>query len=103
MPFQECMERVSHRWYRTWERWSQDEWNKPSRSDNYLMQIAQRIQQFHASWQKPPRQITMDMQKIPFEFKSAEPAGSDKPSKSKLKAAAAASKGAWCRAVGVGK
>lgn len=94
------MERVSHRWYRTWERWSQDEWNRPSRSDNYLMQIAQRVQQV---LQKQPSKITLAMQKIPFVFKPVKPAGKELSPEVKRRTITSMAKAAWGRAVGLGR
>lgn len=40
MPLTECMTRTTHRQYQVWMRWLSDEWNRPSRTDHYLMQLA---------------------------------------------------------------
>ena len=34
------MRRISHRWYLTLLAWLEEEWDKPDRTDFYLMQIA---------------------------------------------------------------
>jgi len=34
-----CQQEVTHREYLIWEAWVELEWGRPSRSDNYLMQI----------------------------------------------------------------
>ncbi|MDB4786221.1 hypothetical protein OAG36_00655 [bacterium] len=39
MSFIECMKVHTHRQYRTYLLWSEQQWNKPSRTDNYLMSI----------------------------------------------------------------
>lgn len=31
---------MSHREFSTWDAWLEEEWNRPNRSDHYLMQIA---------------------------------------------------------------
>lgn len=43
MTVEECMKRTPHRHYLAWMAWYEREWNKPDRSDHYLMQIAQYI------------------------------------------------------------
>lgn len=43
MPLRACMQAHTHREYRTWSRWLELEWDKPSRSDWFLMQIAAEI------------------------------------------------------------
>ena len=34
------MQSITHREFKTWIAWLDDQWNKPSKSDYYLMQIA---------------------------------------------------------------
>jgi len=38
------MEKHSHREYQMWMRHLEEEWNRPSRTDHYLMQIAAKIE-----------------------------------------------------------
>lgn len=40
MPVTECLSRVTHREYLIWMERFREEWNEPSRTDYYLMQIA---------------------------------------------------------------
>ena len=58
--------------------WLEEQWNKPSRSDYYLMRIAQRIQ---AQWSKKP--ATLKDQIIEFEQKKAESKPMDPVARSK--------------------
>ena len=37
MSFVECMKVHTNRQYRTYIKWSQNQWNKPSRTDHYIM------------------------------------------------------------------
>lgn len=39
MPVAECMRRVSHREFLGWVAWMNNQWNSPSRSDWYLMEL----------------------------------------------------------------
>jgi len=57
------MRKTSHRDYKTWLVWEREQWNDPSRSDHYLMQIAQAI---YAS--KSRSSAALDKFKIPFKF-----------------------------------
>lgn len=57
------MKRVSHRDYKTWLIWEREQWNEPSRTDHYLMQITQAV---YAS--KSRSSTVLDKFKIPFKF-----------------------------------
>ena len=46
--------------------WLQNQWNEPSRSDHYLMRIAQRVERVLSS---DPAKIGLDTQKVDFVFK----------------------------------
>lgn len=61
------MERWSHRRYVTALAWLNDQWNKPSRSDHYQMQIAREIRMGNV---KDPKTVEMDHFKIPFTMTS---------------------------------
>lgn len=50
------------------QEWLESQWNKPSRSDYYLMRVAQRVQQVLA---KNPGGIDLDNQKIEWIPKQA--------------------------------
>ena len=74
------MQRITHREYLTWQKWEAQQWNEPSRSDHYLMRVAQRVQQVLA---KEPNKITLDHQRVPFrQVKQQAPA--TKPTKQTL-------------------
>lgn len=66
MPLSECMHRHTHREYRTWQVWLDQQWNEPSRTDNYLMQIAQEIRRV---LHKHPERVKLDLFKILFEWR----------------------------------
>lgn len=48
--------------------WLDAQWNEPSRTDYYLMRVAQRLQQ---QWSK--KQVSLKDQEIKFEFKKTVP------------------------------
>jgi len=54
------------KWVRIIWAWMDDQWENPSRSDHYLMRIAQRVQQ---TWSK--EKISLEDQKISFKRKKA--------------------------------
>lgn len=56
MPLRECMQKTTHREYLAWMDWLDDQWEKPSRTDNYLMQIALEIRSVLS---KNPRSIKL--------------------------------------------
>lgn len=62
MPVAECMQRVSYREYLAWRERFKQEWNTPSRTDYYLMQLAALTIRM--------RKGSLDNLKIPFKFKS---------------------------------
>ena len=55
------MERISHREFRTWQAWKRDQWNNPSRTDYYLMQIAGCVKHVLSK-----RKWSIGSMKIPF-------------------------------------
>jgi len=67
MPVGKCMKELSYRQYLVMTAWFRNKWNEPSLTDQYLMRIAQRIQQVLAD---NPKKITMEDQKIDFVFKA---------------------------------
>ncbi len=84
--------KTTHREYLTWEHWLQEEWNSPTRSDYYLMQLTQRVMQI---LRKNPNQVKLEDQKIPFSFGAKK-----KPTGSKLKAITAMAKAKWKAVMG---
>lgn len=57
MPVQRVMEEVSYKEYRCWIYWLIDEWNRPTRSDHYLMMIGQEVRRVLA---KKKRSIKLE-------------------------------------------
>jgi hypothetical protein len=53
---------LTHREFVTWQAWLDEQWNKPSRTDFYLMRIAYYL------LSEPPHDL--NQMKIPFEKKS---------------------------------
>jgi len=56
--------------------WLEGQWNAPSRTDYYLMRIAQRI---HQQWSK--RVVEMNDQRITFTFGSKQPLSAEEREK----------------------
>lgn len=82
------MKRVSYREYLVWMERFQGEWNNPSRSDYYLMQIA--ATQIKMKGEK------LDRLKIPFKFE-----GRPSTSKMSVETATALAKARWHARLGV--
>lgn len=69
MPVYRCKQEIPNRECQCWwEKFRQD-WNKPSRSDHYLMLIAHRIQYLFSRSKTP---ASLEEQKIPFEIKKVQ-------------------------------
>jgi hypothetical protein len=57
---------MTRRQFRAWQEWLLGEWNRPSRSDHYLMQAALEIIRTPGRiFGKIPK-VTLDQMKIPF-------------------------------------
>ena len=69
MPVSECVTRVSYPEFRSWQLKFRKDWNKPSRTDHYLMLIAHRILYVLGG---QPKGANLAAQKIPFTFSSGE-------------------------------
>lgn len=63
MPIRECQDSHTHREYQVWMCWLEKQWNKPSRSDHYLMRVAQRVLQSQST---KPQKVDLDDQKVSF-------------------------------------
>lgn len=63
MTIQEMLEKITHREILKWESWFSTEWNEPTKSDQYLMQIAAEVRRVLA---KNPSKIKNDHLKIKF-------------------------------------
>lgn len=64
MPLCECWEKVTYREFLTWQAWLNNQWNEPSRTDYYLMQIA--------AWVAGKAQVNVASFRLPFTFKKQE-------------------------------
>lgn len=64
------MKRWTHREYRTRSAWLDEQWNQPSRSDQYLMQIAMEVRRVLS---KKPNVIQLDHFKLKFQSTEAKP------------------------------
>lgn len=82
IPLRELLKRVTHRELLTYLEKLKQDWNKPSRTDYYLMQIVQEIgftpgRFFGIN----PTEINLNNYKIPFDFKSSEKPKKPEPEK----------------------
>ncbi len=98
MPLRACMQSHTHREYKNlWLPYLDKQWNRPSRTDNYLMQVAVEIRRVlnllcvYGS-KKPADAVTLTQMILKF----VQP-------KPQLKKTQAISKGGWLRAVGLRK
>jgi len=61
MPLRKCMQEHTHREFKLWNTYLDDEWYRPSRSDYFLMRIAQRVQQV---LMKEPNKAKLEHQEV---------------------------------------
>lgn len=54
---------MTHRQFITWRYWIEIDWNTPSRSDHYVMQVGQKVERV---LHRKPKSVTLDGQKIRF-------------------------------------
>jgi len=87
------MASMTHREYLTRLAWLNMEWEKPSLSDHYLMQIAQEVRRVLS---KKPKNIKLD----DFEIKWV-PKKTLEQTKKEKEAAVKSSKRSWFRALGI--
>ncbi len=65
MPLRKCMQEHTHREFKLWIAYLDDEWYRPTRSDHFLMRIAQRVQQIPFQiWGKDSNKITLEHQEV---------------------------------------
>jgi len=92
---QEVWDKLTHRQYRTLAAWLDEQWNHPTRSDHYLMQIAQEVRRVLA---KDKREIKLEHFKLPF--KRAEKRAPEDPATKKARITAW-SKARWFGILGI--
>lgn len=99
LPLDQCMKTHTERQLSAWLRWLDDEYENPSRTDWYLMRIAQRIQQFQQAFGKSAQPISMEDQKVKFESADLTQKESLQKDSSQNKDRQALSKSSWISAV----
>jgi hypothetical protein len=97
MSLEECMSIHTHRQYRTWMVWLENEWNNPSRNDHYLMQIIVEIRRIFA---KNPASVTMPQAKLKFINKDDE---KPEPTEAEIAYATMQAKSRWGMLAGLFK
>ncbi len=65
MPVGEVLTRHTHRQFSGFVEWIKQGWNRPSRTDNYLMLLATRVQQVLA---KDPNKVKMEANRLKFDL-----------------------------------
>lgn len=63
MTLTETMRGTTHRQYRVWMYWLEQQWNRPNRTDNYLIQIAAEVRRL---FRKNPRSVKMEHMVLRF-------------------------------------
>lgn len=86
------MQKTTHREYLAWMDWLNEEWERPSRSDNYLMQIAAEVRRVLS---KKPNSIKL--RDFLLKFKK------QKPKELTLEEATKQSKRRWLSWLNIGK
>jgi hypothetical protein len=64
MSFVECLRTHTHRQYRTWIKWSERQWNEPSRTDHYIMSAIAELMIANGH-----KKVTTKKLILPFSFK----------------------------------
>lgn len=57
---------MTHRQFEAWREWLFEEWNKPSRTDHYLMQITAEVVRTPGRWWGKLPKVKLDDFRIPF-------------------------------------
>jgi len=96
MSLSECIEKHTYREYRTWMIWLEEQWNEPSRTDYYLMQIAREVA---TVLMKNSDTVKVGQFKLPFEIKPKLDQNS-KPPKPDAKTIATRAKQGWLARLG---
>lgn len=64
MTLAECQQRITYREFLAWQRYLDEDWNRPSRTDWYLMQIALRLRQ---AWFKNGGKAQLSEERLRFD------------------------------------
>ncbi len=98
---------ITFRQFQVWQAWFLLQLNRPSRSDHYLMRVAQRVAQVAPSlFTDKAGSVTLDQQKVEFIFPEGasdrlEPSGAPGPPPLTVEQATAASKAVWAARLGL--
>ena len=87
---------MTHRQFLAWQAWLEDEWNRPSRTDYYLMRVAQRV---HQTMVKNKAGVTVKDQRVEFDVGRPR-AKPKKKSEAEVKRIAAEQRVKWLGIVG---
>ncbi len=91
----------SQREHNLWQQYLDAKWNRPNRSDHYLMRIAQRV---HQGFVKEPNSVTLEMQKVKFDTTTPQQQKDKEPVyKSAEEAAHAHKTGKWAWLMGMAR
>jgi hypothetical protein len=79
------MRETTHRQYLAWQEWLDLRWDNPDLTQQYLMQIAQRLEQLphYESKGGNPNRVTLESQKILFERRSTQELQAEKEQREK--------------------
>ena len=78
---------MTRRQFLAWRAWLDSQWNRPSRTDNYVMQVAAEIRRGHV---KRPRSVKHEHFELQFKVSGKKPRHEQLPEQK-----AALSKGKW--------
>ena len=73
MSLTECQEKHTHRQYLAWLEFLEEEWNRPTKLEHYLMQIALQVASVLNAFSKKPKQLKLSQFKIEFKSSKTEP------------------------------
>lgn len=94
MTLAECKAAHTNREFQLWELWYEQQWNKPSRTDNYLMALTEEVRRFRYMFLKNPPPINDSDFKLTFTRQTVE-----QKVQLSLQEKAARSKAIWIGAV----
>lgn len=96
MTLSECLQRVSHREYLTWMARFSEEWNRPSRTDYYIMFL---IQVVRSLFSKKP--VSLESCRLPFTKPGK--TRNIRPGRAEIEQASRSTLSQWLRWIGGGK
>lgn len=95
MSIRECRQKHTYREYNVWMTYLDSEWNKPNRSDYYLMQIALEIRRFMVGFSKGGKDPDMNDLVLPFTAQKNEHESEKEITPEEIKNRAEISKATW--------